>query len=177
MPAGHDISSGADAFIRIRALEFDAAANSTTTGVEITGLQLDSVGPGIYIAEYFLVYQTAATTTGSKFGINHTGTVSAITAHTHSQEATTAASTGAASQVAAAGTLHSGSSARSLSTTAPNLGGTLGVDAINSNMLVVIEAVLVVTAVGDLELWQASEVAASSTTVKAGSSVRLTKAA
>ena len=152
MPVGHNISERVEAFVRGRALEFDAAANSTTTGVEITGLQVNSVGPGIYIAQYFIVYQTAATTTGSKFGINHTGTVTSIVAHTRSQEATTAASTGAASQVAAAGTLHSGSSARSLSTTAPNLGGTLGVDAINSNMLLVIEAVIVVSVVGDLEL-------------------------
>lgn len=176
MPAGFDISGGAGGFVKVRALEFDAPSNSTTTGVEIAGLELKAVGPGIYIVEYYLVYQAGATTTGVKFGVNHTGTMTAIAAHMRYQESTTAASTGAASQAAAGGTIHAGGSARSLSTTAPNLGPNASVDAANSNMLAVVEAALVVTAVGDLELWHASEVAAAST-VKAGSCVRLTKCA
>lgn len=176
MPAGHDISADSDPFFRSAVLEFDAPANATTTGVEIAGLQIPNVIPGSYTAEYFIVYQAAATTTGVKFGINHTGTVSVIVASLQWQESTTAASTGAASQAAAGGTLQGGASARALSTTAPNLGPSISVDAANSNMLACIDALLVVTAVGDLELWHASEVAAAST-VKAGSIVRLTKAA
>lgn len=173
MPAGHDISN-ADVFARVVGLENDAASNSTTTGVEITGLQLASVGPGIYMYEAWIMYQSAATTTGVKFGINHTGTVSQVVLTFRYQESTTAASTGAASQAAAGGTLHAGGSARALSTTTPNLGPTASVDTLNANMLGVIEGLLIVTAVGDLELWHASEVAAAST-VKAGSVVRLTK--
>jgi len=175
MPAGHDISADPSE-IRAYALSVDATANATTTGVEITGLEVPNVINGTYIIEYYVVYQAGATTTGVRFGINHTGTVSAIAAHMHYQESTTAASTGAASQAAIGGTIHGGASARALSTTTPNLATTISVDAANSNMLAVIEAVLVVTAVGNLELWHASEVAAA-TTVKAGSIVRLTKAA
>lgn len=176
MPAGHDISADPDPFFRHSALAVDAPANATTTGVEIIGLRIPGVGPGTYIVEYFILYSSAATSTGVKFGMNHTGTVTSIVASLQWQESTTAASTGAASQAAAGGTLQGGGSARALSTTAPNLGPSISVDSAGGNMLACIDALLVVSVIGDLALWHASEVAFAST-VKAGSICRLTKAA
>jgi hypothetical protein len=163
-------------FPRTVALSSDAASNSTTTGVEITELQVAGVTPGTYVFQYFLRYQSGATTTGVKFGINHTGTAAVFAATMRYQESTTAASTGAASQAAAGGTLHAGASTRTKSTTSPNLGPTASVDSANADMLAVIEGYIIVTAAGDLELWHASEVAAAST-VKAGSSLILQRTA
>ena len=164
-----------DTKIRTLALTSNATANSTTTGVEITGMNL-TVTAGTYAFKYYVVYQAGATSTGIRFGVNHTGTNSLFVVNMSLQESTTAASTGAASQ-AATGTglkLVSGSSARTVSTTVPNLNLSISVDAANSNMLAIIEGVIVVTGSGDLELWHASEVAASSQ-VMAGTSLILTR--
>lgn len=177
MPAGHDISAGPDQFFRVAALGVDAASNSTTTGVEIAGLQLPSVGPGIYIAEYFIVYQSGAATTGVKFGINHTGTVSSFAATLQIPTTGTTAITAVHDQATTTTPTIMGTNAvRTMSTTAPNLGPWTDVDTLNANMQVLIYANLFVTASGDLEFWHASEVAAAST-VKACSCVRLTKCA
>ena len=86
------------------------------------------------------------------------------------QESTTAASTGAHSQNSGAFKLLSGSSARAVSTTAPNLGASISVDVANSDMASCIEGKIIVTAAGNLELWHGSEVAAS-TQVMAGTSL------
>lgn len=176
MPAGHDISTGADAFIRVRALEVDAPSNSTTTGVEITGLQLNSVEPGIYIAEWFLIYQSAAATTGVKFGVNHTGTSTMTTTLQISTTGTTAVTAVHDQVTTTTPTIMGANATRSKTTTAPDLGPWTDVDTLNANMQVYIYSSLVVTAIGNLELWHASEVAAAST-VKLGSCVRLTKCA
>ncbi len=154
------------------ALSSDAASNSTTSGVKITGLDL-AVGAGTYGFKYLIRYQSAATTTGVKFGVNHTGTAAVFVATMRYQESTTAASTGAASQAAAGGTLGAGGSTRTKSTTAPNLGPTASVDTLSADMLAIIDGIIIVTASGNLELWHASEVAAAST-VMSGSSLVLT---
>lgn len=159
---------------KIAALIADAAANATTTGVKVPGLD-QALSSGIYTFQYVIRYRAAVATTGVKFGINYTGATSSIVANLRYQENTTAASTGAASQAqAAAGRLVAGASCRSLSTTAPNLGPTVSVDIANQDMLAVIEGMFMATGAGALELWHGSEVAASSQ-VMAGSSVVITK--
>lgn len=176
MPAGHDISAGPDQYVRTCALEVDAASNSTATGVEITGLQLSAVGPGIYIAEWFLIYQSGATTTGVKFGVNHTGTSTMTTTLQIATTGTTAVSATHDQVTTTTPTIMGSNATRSKTTTAPDLGPWTDIDTANANMQVYIYSNLVVTVSGDLELWHASEVAAAST-VKAGSCVRLTKCA
>lgn len=161
--------------ISVAHLASNATSNSTTTGVEITGINT-TVGTGTYIFTYYIRYRSGATSTGIRFGVNHTGTSSVFMANLRLQESTTAASTGAASQ-AATGTqlkLVSGSSTRTESTTAPNLNLSISVDEANSDMFAIIEGLIVVTGAGDLELWHASEVAAAST-VMAGTSLVLIK--
>lgn len=176
MPAGHDISSGPDAEIRIRALETDAASNSTTTGVEITGLEFKDVTPGLYIVEYFLVYQSAAATTGVKFGVNHTGTSTIVATCQIATTGTTAVTAVHDQATTTTPTIMGSNATRSKTTTAPDLGPWTDVDTLNADMQAYIYVNLTVTAIGDLELWHASEVAAAST-VKKGSVARLTKAA
>lgn len=158
-------------------LASNATANSTTTGVEITGLNT-TLTAGTYIFEYFILYESAATTTGVSFGVNYTGTASVIVGWMEFPGTGTSASTGAASMVAsgATGQVHESFGFRAESTTAPNMGATVSVDAANTVMMCVISGVAIVTDGGDLELWHASEVAASST-VRAGTTLRLYKVA
>jgi len=156
------------------ALSSDAASNSTTSGVKITGLDL-AVGAGTYGFKYLIRYQSAATTTGVKFGVNHTGTAAVFVAFMRYASTGGTAATAAATQAAASatGNIHESFSTRTKSTTAPNLGPTVSVDTLNADMLVIVEGIIIVTASGNLELWHASEVAAAST-VMSGSSLVLT---
>ncbi len=159
----------------IISLTSNAPSNNTTTGVEILGLNT-TLTAGTYVFKYYIVYQAGAVTTGIQFGVNYTGTATTFVVNLTYAATGTTASTGAASQVASGATGNVGEmlAARSESTTAPNLGATVSVDAANSNMLAIVEGVLVASDGGDLELWHASEVAAAST-VMAGTSLILTK--
>lgn len=155
-------------------LATDAPANLTTTGVMVAGLSLP-VGPGTYAFTYNLVYRSAATTTGAKFGVNHTGTTTLFVATARLSTTGTAAVTAVHDQVTTTTPTIMGTVAtRTKSTTAPNLGPWTDVDTANADMYLAIEGLLIVTVAGSLDLWHASEVAASST-VKAGSSLILTK--
>lgn len=158
-------------------LASNATANSTTTGVEITGLNT-TLTAGTYIVEYFILYESAATTTGVSFGVNYTGTETVLTGNLQYSGTGAAASTGAASMVAsgATGQVHESFGFRAASTTAPNMGATVSVDAANSVMFACLSGILIAADGGDLELWHASEVAASST-VRAGTTLRLYKVA
>lgn len=163
---------------RSRTLSSNATANSTTTGVEITGLSM-FLEAGTYNFKYSLIYQAGATTTGVQFGVNYTGTASKFVANMYAAENTTAATTGAASQAGYLVTtmrLLGVSSARAEATTVPNLGATISVDAANSNMFCTIEGTMVVTDTGEIELWHASEVAASSQ-IMSGSNVVIDRVA
>lgn len=155
-------------------LTSNATANATTTGVEITGLN-KTLTAGTYSAKYVIVYQSAATTTGVSFGVNYTGTATTFVCNMDFAGTGTSASTGAATQVASGATGNVGErfATRSESTTAPDLGATVSVDALNSNMLAIVECLLITSNGGDLELWHASEVAASSQ-VMAGTALILT---
>lgn len=150
--------------------------NSTTTAAVISGLTTP-VPVGIWKFQYMLLYQSSATTTGVKFSVNHTGTLTAYVANLTYVDNAATASTGAASQNANASTAQvmGAYSARAKSVTA-SMGPTLSVDSANSDMLAIIDGLMVVTAVGNIELYHASETAAQ-TTVKAGSILRLDKAA
>ena len=152
--------------------------NSTTTGTEVTGLS-KTLGPGRYRFLYVLELQTAATATGASFGINFTGTATRMGAVMWYYGTGTSASTGIIDDASAGATdgLIEGFATRTETTTAPNLGPLTGVAVQNVPNLVFIEGSIVVTAVGDLELWEASEVATSNTTLLAGSSVEILKVA
>jgi hypothetical protein len=149
-------------------------SNSTTTPTELTGMSL-TTGVGTFAFQYSILYQAAATTTGVRFSVNHTGTVTALVANVSfvsSDTTATATQLAGASQAVTASTggLLEAFSARAKSTA--GWGTTVSVDAANSDMLTIIDGLMIVTADGDIELWHGSEVAAAST-VKAGTSLVL----
>lgn len=170
-----DFNTAVDARIPVSvvSLSSDATSNSTTTGVEITGLQKSLVA-GTYTYTYYIRYFSGATTTGVKFGVNYTGTTTTIINSMRAVGTGTTATTGTLTQNSSSGTIVEGYAARTASTTAPNLGPSLASDASGSSMLIIIEGILICTGSGDLELWHASEVAATST-VKAGSALVIHK--
>lgn len=157
----------------VRALGADVS-NSTTTGAKITGLDVASLAVGTYVFQYFIRAQSAATTTGHKFGVNFTGTTTAFVATMRAVGTGTTAVSGTIDGVASSGQIVEGYATRTEQTTAPNLGPSTAVDTANADVLYIIEGILIVGATGTLELWHASEVAAAST-VKDGSSLILTK--
>lgn len=151
--------------------------NSTTTGTEITGLS-KTLQPGTYRFHYLLAVQAAAVGTGFDFGVNFTGTRTSFQAQIRYQDTGTTATTGVADDVVTGDggeLIIAGGSNTALSTTAPNLNVVTGVAAANVNVLVEIIGKIVVTVAGDIELWAASDVAASQITVKAGSDLVITK--
>jgi hypothetical protein len=150
-------------------------ANSTVTAAKVTGLDMN-VPIGTWKFEYWLRYQSAATTTGFKASVNHTGTVAAFMSLLRYVDAAATASTGAPSQAANASTAQvMGAYSARAKSQAAGMGPTLSVDAATSDMLAVLEGTMVVTAGGNIELWFASEVAASAITMKAGSGLILTR--
>ncbi len=150
-------------------------SNSTTTLTAVTGLTL-AVAPGTWKFQYLLAYQAAAATTGVRFSVNHTGTLTLFLANQSWVDVLATASSAAPTQagVGAAGQAVGAMSARAKSTA--GWGTTISVDAAASDMLMVIDGLMVVTVAGNIELWHGSEVAAAST-VKAGSTLILQKAA
>ncbi|MDB5222479.1 MAG: hypothetical protein JWN83_1146 [Chitinophagaceae bacterium] len=147
--------------------------NSTTTAAKITELD-ETLAAGTYTFKYLIRYQSAAATTGVKFSVNHSGTVTAFVANVRWVDVSAVASTAAADQdeILSTGAVVGAFAARAKSTT--GWGTTLSVDAANSDMLMIIEGLVVVTVSGDLQLYHGSEVAAA-TTVKTGSTVIITK--
>jgi hypothetical protein len=150
-------------------------SNSTTVAAKVTGLDI-VMGIGTWQFTHYILYQSSAAGTGIKLGCNHTGTVSSFVYDVFGVQATTTASDGTMSQavVATTGGIVVGWSQRVKSTNAPVI--TAGADLANSDMLIVIRGLVVVTASGNLETYHASETAVA-TTIKAGSNVRLTKMA
>lgn len=152
---------------------------SSTTGTEVTGLELTNVLPGTYNFKYTLIVQSATTSVGPMLGLRFTGSsgvplahfrfadaTSAITAETHIMDTIGVKTFG----------YISGMASNAATTISPNMGTTVGVAAINSDILCFIEGTIIVTAVGDLELWHSSETA-TATSVEVGSNVELSQVA
>lgn len=159
---------------RVRALSADQS-NSTVTPTKVTGLDT-TTGTGTFIFRYYVRYQSSVTTTGVKFDVNHSGTVTSFVWQQRMVDVSATASTNAADQdqIIAAGGVMSAMASRAKGTA--GRGTTLSVDTANADMLIIIEGLMVCTVSGDLQLYHGSETAAS-TTVKAGTSLILTRTA
>lgn len=170
------IAEGVDNTVtRTRALAADHTLASTT-GTEVTGLEFAGVIPGAYRFHHALVCQSSATGTGIGLGINFTGTATARFVRWSVTTGTTTA-TGVPDDVSnnLTGAMVEGWANLAFTTTAPNtLNG--GVATANADFMIIIEGILIVTALGNLELWHSSETAAN-TSVKANSISGLLKAA
>ncbi len=159
---------------RVKALSADVS-NSTTTTAKVTGLDT-TTGTGTFIFRYYVRYQSSAATTGVKFDVNHSGTVTSFVWQQRMVDVSATASTNAADQdqIIAAGGVMSAMASRAKGTA--GRGTTISVDTINADMLIIIEGLFICTVSGDLQLYHGSETA-NSTTVKAGSSLILTRTA
>lgn len=165
--------TNANASVFTKTLTADVA-NTTVTAAKITGLDYPTA-VGTWLFEYWVYYTTVITTTGIKLGVNHTGTVAPFMYNVYGVDTAATAATAAMDQdaLAATGQVFAAWAARAKTTTAPIISG--GVDTNAADMLMRIEGMFICTVTGNLELYSASEVAASSTSVKAGTSLRLTK--
>lgn len=151
-------------------------ASSSVTPAEATGLTV-AAPVGTYVFRYMLLYQAAATTTGIRVSCNHSGTVTRFVYNMHFVDNLATASSAAADQdaVAATAQVYSAYAARAKSTAGGMV--SISVDTANADMLAVIDGLCVVTADGNLQLYWATEVAASAATIMAGASLTLTRTA
>lgn len=150
---------------------------ASTTGTEVTDLNM-TLEIGTYVFQYALIVQSSLSTSPPMLGVNFTGTgtplshfrfadaTNALTAEIHSMDDMGVKTWG----------FISGMASNAKSTTAPNMGTTVGVANINSDILCWIEGIIIVTASGDLELWHSSETAVN-TSVEVGSSLIVTRTA
>lgn len=146
---------------------------SSSTGTKVTGLDM-TLEAGTYVYKYSLMIQQAtATTDGPQFGINFTGTATVKNHGYRFYDATTVITAEVHIMdnigIKTAGFI-SGSASNAYTTTAPDMGTTIGVAATGVNIPAYIEGIIVVTVSGNLELWRASEGANASTT-EVGSSL------
>lgn len=146
--------------------------NATTTGTSVANLKFAGLVAGNYYVKWVLLVQSVATTTSWSFGVNYTGTVTRFSAHTLFPSAGVTAATGTMHDAnnATTGQVHAYANTRTESTTTPNMGPWVGTTNANQNHLIIIEAMVVVSDSGDLELYAASEVAASQMSIEVGSS-------
>jgi hypothetical protein len=147
---------------------------SSATATKVTGLDM-TLEVGTYVYKYSLLVQQATSTgDGPQFGINFSTGTATVKAHgLWFWDATSAitAQTFIMDNVGVKGFGYiDGVASNAYTTTAPDMGTTVGVTATGSNLLAMIEGIIVVTVQGNLELWRAAEGANASTT-EVGSSL------
>jgi hypothetical protein len=147
---------------------------SSATATKVTGLDM-TLEAGTYVYKYSLLVQQATSTgDGPQFGINFSTGTATVKAHgLWFWDATSAitAQTFIMDNVGVKGFGYiDGVASNAYTTTAPDMGTTVGVTATGSNLLAMIEGIIVVTVQGNLELWRAAEGANASTT-EVGSSL------
>lgn len=170
--AGSSGASGAD--ITWQNLTSNSAT-CNTTALCAAIMTTTGVGAGTWKFKYTLIYQSAATTTGIGFGINHTGTVGEFQAMWSNATTGGAAATGIGDNdtTTVAGQLMEAKHDNGLNAVIGS--ASAGVATANADVLAVLEGIIVVTGSGNLELKIASEVASSNVLVKADSTLELLK--
>jgi len=150
---------------------------ASVTGTKVTDLDA-TLAAGTYVFEYSLLVRSATTTVGPMFGVNFTGTgaprqifmfadaSTALTAEVHSMDDQGNKGFG----------FISGMASVAETTASPDMGTTVGVATINSDILCFIKGIIIVTVSGNLELWHSSETA-TNTSVEVGSSLVIVKTA
>jgi hypothetical protein len=149
------------------------------TGTEVTTLS-QTLEAGTYTFKYTLLTQSGTSTTGVGLGINFTGTAATKVFARRNVATITTASNGLTEEESGAalvtGGVLNGWASKTYTTTAPNMMAE-GVGAINADLLDIIEGLIIVTVSGDLELWHSSQIAATTTLVKIGSALVVTRVA
>jgi hypothetical protein len=153
---------------------------SSTTGTKVTGLDM-TLEAGTYQYKYDLLIQQATSTSDApQFGINFSTGTAAVKAHgLRFWDATTAITAAVHIMdnigIKTAGFID-GMVSNAYTTTAPDMGTTIGVAATGVNIYCIIEGIIVVTVQGNLELWRAAEATNASTT-EVGSSLTVIRTA
>lgn len=156
-------------WITLNANSSDVTVTTQTTVITLTGL-----AAGTYRIKGALVFQAAATTTGIGITLNHTGTLSRFVSNWIHITTGGAAATGISDQATAvaAGQLVEGKAERVKDTRSSF---TVGVDTANADELAIMDAILIVTASGDLQLKIATEIGGSAVRLMAGSTIEVHK--
>lgn len=156
-------------------LVLDANSSNITGATQTTVMTITGVGAGRYHFRCQLIYQTTATGTGIDVSVNHTGTLTQFLAEHRFAGTGTTASTAAATAAAAGatGAIYEAQGKRTKDTLIG--GGTVSVDAINSDMMSTIEGFLVVSVSGDLQIKMAAEAAGLVCRAMQGSFLELEK--
>lgn len=165
-------SGAAGPYKTLQKLSADSAdQTSTTPGVVMT---TTGVGVGTWLFKYQAIYQSAATTTGIKLNVNHTGTTGQFQSVMWFMDSAATAATGVGKglSTAAIGSVPSAYAERVKDTTSF---ASAGVTDINADIPVFLEGIVVVTVSGSLELKLGTEVAASAVRLMADSCLELTK--
>lgn len=152
---------------------------SSTTATKVTDLD-QTLEAGTYSFTYSLLIRSATTSVSPMLGVNFTGTGNPRMIFYFAD-----ASTGLAAElhtmddqgVLGFGAIH-GMANSAKTTTAPNMGSsaTLAVATANTDILVFIQGIVIVTVSGDLQLWHSSETA-TATSVEIGSSLVVNRTA
>lgn len=155
-------------------LSSNSADNSSVTPAAV--MTITGVGVGTWRIKGVLCYQTAATGTGIGILLNHTGTLTRFVSNWIQLTTGGTAATGVGDQATAtvAGQMVEGKAERVKNTLSS---ASAGVDTANADQLAVLDAIIIVSASGDLELKIASEVAASAVRLMAGSVLELEQVA
>lgn len=144
--------------------DFVSAQSPVTTMAKATNLD-QALAVGTWVFTYHCMWQTSATATAVKFGINFSGTATRIVVEATGYEATTAASTGVETATHAAFGLRAGGQNNAFSTTAVIFGPTATATQ-NADYYTIINGLCVVTVTGNLELYFGSEATGSTQTLE-----------
>ncbi len=140
---------------------------TSTTGVECTELQFPSVQPGTYGFRYYLNSQTSSTAKGKGYGLHFTGTGTIAGHRTYVGTGSTAATAAPGNTTnSVTGWIYHGHAFNAFSSAAPNT-MTAGYVATATDILEILQGVLVVTAAGNLSLYHSNELGTTSTSVSA----------
>jgi hypothetical protein len=150
----------------------DNTSNVTPTVVMTT----TGVGAGTWKFKYTLIYQTAVTTTGIGIFVNHTGTVGQFASVWYQADVSATASTAVGLDVSnvASGQCLSAKVEATINTMSVT-SISVGVVTANTDILVILEGIAVVTATGDLQLKIRSEVNTSAVRLMEDSLLELIK--
>ncbi len=165
-------SGAAGEYKTLQKLSADSASQTSTTPATV--ITTTGVGIGTWVFDYWLIFQSAATTTGIKIAVNHTGTVTTYQMHADFLSTGGAAATGVADGIAAGATtgLHEGFAERVINTSSK---ASVGVATANANQFLVVRGIIVLSATGSLEFKLGTEVATSGVKLMADSTLELTK--
>lgn len=158
---------------RIKRVSPTAHSNSTVTGTKVTDLDL-ALEAGTYTVQYNLITRSATATTGIMFGVNFSTGTAAVKTFVMSWPDGSVALTAYTDDMSSEGTkglgVIAGMATKTYTTTAPNMGTTVGFKTAAADTPAFIQGTLIVTVAGTLELWHSSETT-TATTVEVGSSL------